>query len=66
MGKVKNSLITSVVFLFLMGVSGPVYSQEEGGRRLTTPIGDIAFDVVGQVTNPSSTTSKQYGFHEKA
>jgi hypothetical protein len=62
MCKVKNSLIASIVFLFLMGSSGSIYSQGEGGRRLTTPIGDIAFEVVGQVTNPSSTTSKQYGY----
>jgi hypothetical protein len=29
---------------------------------LTTPLGDIAFEVVGQVSNPSATTSQQYGY----
>jgi hypothetical protein len=58
----KGSLIASIVFLFLLGRSSPSYSQGEGGRLLTTPDGDIAFEVVGQVTNPSSSTSKQYGY----
>ena len=58
----KNPLIAFIAFLFLMGAFTPVYPADKGGRRLTTPIGDIAFEVVGQVTNPSPTTSNQYGY----
>jgi hypothetical protein len=62
MHKIEYSLVASIVFVFLMGASTPVYPDNQGGRRLTTPIGDIAFEVVGQVSNPSPTTSKQYGY----
>jgi len=37
-------------------------ADAEGGRRLTTRLGDIAFEVVGQVSNLSPTISKQYGY----
>lgn len=62
MCKSKNLIIASIVFVFVMGASAPIYPNDQGGRRLTTPIGDIAFEVVGQVSNPSPTTSKQYGY----
>ncbi len=62
MYKSKNLLIASIILVFLMGASAPVYPHDQGGRRLTTPIGDIAFEVVGQVSNLSPTTSKQYGY----
>ena len=68
MYKFKNLIIASIVFMFVMGASVPVYPQDRvypqgrGGRLLTTPIGDIAFEVVGQVSNLSPTTSKQYGY----
>lgn len=38
------------------------YPDGKEGRRLTRPIGDIACEVVGHVTNPSPTTSNQYGY----
>ncbi|MEP7149064.1 MAG: hypothetical protein ABI857_09300 [Acidobacteriota bacterium] len=62
MYKSKILIIASIVFMFLMGASAPVYLQDRGGRLLTTPIGDSAFEVVGQVGNLSPTTSKQYGY----
>ncbi len=57
----KNALIAFIVVVFVLSISTTtIYSQE--GRRLTTRLGDIAFEVVGQVSNPSPTTSKQYGY----
>lgn len=58
----KNPLIAFIAFLFLMGAFTPVYPDARVIRPLTTSIGDIAFEVVGQVTNPSPTTSNQYGY----
>jgi hypothetical protein len=58
----KNPLIAFIAFLFSMGALAPVYPDVRVIRPLTTPIGDIAFEVVGQVTNPSPTTSNQYGY----
>ncbi len=58
----KNPLIAFIAFLFLMGALTPVYPDVRVIRPLTTPIGDIAFEVVGQVTNPSPATSNQYGY----
>lgn len=62
MYKSKNLIIASIVFVFVLGASVPVYPQDQGGGRLATPIGDIAFEVVGQVSNLSNTDSKQYGY----
>jgi len=62
MYKFKNLIIASIVFMFMTGASVPVYPQDRGGRRLTTPNGDIAFEVVGQVSNLSPADSKQYGY----
>ena len=58
----KNAL--SVFFVVMLGIAATnAYSEKlEGGRRLTTPIGDIAFEVVGQVSNLSPSVSKQYGY----
>jgi hypothetical protein len=58
----KNPLIAFIAFLFLMGAFTPAYPDVGVVRPLTTPKGDIAFEVVGQVTNPSPTTSNQYGY----
>jgi hypothetical protein len=62
MYKVKNPLIALIAFLFLMGAFTPVYPDVRVIRPLTTPIGDIAFEVVGQVTNLPPTTTNQYGY----
>ena len=70
----NNLRIFSAALIFLIAASASVHAQDRNFedpsedsrdrsyRRLTTPIGDVAFEVVGQVTNPSPTTSKQYGY----
>ena len=58
----KNPLIAFIAFLLLMGALTPVYPDVRVVRPLTTPIGDVAFEVVGQVTNVPPTTSNQYGY----
>ncbi|CAN5548685.1 hypothetical protein BH20ACI3_BH20ACI3_38910 [soil metagenome] len=58
----KKVFVTTIAFVSLMAASVPSYPHEQGGRRLTTPVGDIAFEVVGQVSNLSPTISKQYGY----
>lgn len=68
MRRYRNSLMLAILFatLLTLPVSG---SPDQGhGRRLSTPLGDIAFEVVGQVTNfpPAGVgqppTSQQYGY----
>ena len=64
----KNSLIASILLTALL--AAPVFASfdDEGPHRLTTPIGGVAFEVVGQVTNfpPAGAgqpaTSQQYGY----
>jgi hypothetical protein len=66
--KTKNFLIAAVLFGTLLAAS--VLAAGDGARlhRLTTPVGGVAFEVVGQVTNfpPASpgqpATSQQYGY----
>ncbi|MDQ3749896.1 MAG: hypothetical protein M3367_12945 [Acidobacteriota bacterium] len=60
----KNAFTAFIVVVFVLGIAATTtYSQRSnGGRRLTTPIGDIAFEVVGQVSNLSPSVSKQYGY----
>jgi hypothetical protein len=58
----KNPLILVIAFLFLMGAFTPAYPDMRVVRPLTTPIGDIAFEVVGQVTNLPPNISNQYGY----
>lgn len=61
MCKFKNNLLAALLCCALVAAATPAY-QDNGGRRLTTPIGDIAFEVVGQVSNLSPVISKQYGY----
>jgi len=51
-----------LITAFVMASTVANANGTQGGRRLTTPIGDIAFEVVGQVSNLSPTVSKQYGY----
>ncbi len=68
MRRLKNSLVASILFTTLLATQVSASSDDEGLHRLTTPIGGIAFEVVGQVTNfpPASAgqpaTSQQYGY----
>lgn len=58
----------AVLFSFALAIPPSALGSEAGrpngeaARRLTTPLGDIAFEVVGQVSNLSPTISKQYGY----
>jgi hypothetical protein len=68
MHRFKSSLIASILFTILLAAPVSALSDDEGLHRLTTPIGGIAFEVVGQVTNfpPAGAgqpaTSQQYGY----
>ena len=68
MRRFKNSLVASILFATLLAAPVSASSDDEGLHSLTTPIGDIAFEVVGQVTNfpPAGAgqpaTSQQYGY----
>ena len=62
MHKLKTSIVASIAFAILVGMSVPVYPHDEGASKVRTPEGDVALELVGQVMNPSPTTSNQYGY----
>ena len=68
MHRCKSSLIVSILFTTLLAAPASAFADDEGLHRLTTPIGGIAFEVVGQVTNfpPAGAgqpaTTQQYGY----
>lgn len=68
MNRLLNWISLAVLFSFALAIPPSALGGEagmpngEGARRLTTPLGDIAFEVVGQVSNLSPTVSKQYGY----
>jgi hypothetical protein len=68
MHRFKSSLIASILFTTLLAAPVLALSDDDGLHRLTTPIGGVAFEVVGQVTNfpPAGAgqpaTSQQYGY----
>jgi len=68
MYRLKNTLIASILFTTLLATPVLALSEDEGLHRLTTPLGGVAFEVVGQVTNfpPAGAgqpaTSQQYGY----
>src|SRR5258706_6968786 len=64
MNRLINRIALVMFFCFALVLPSRVRgsAHHEGGRRLTTPLGDIAFEVVGQVSNLSPTVSKQYGY----
>ena len=64
MNRLVNRIALAMFFSFALVLSTPVLGtpHDEGARRLTTPLGDVAFEVVGQVSNLSPTVSKQYGY----
>jgi hypothetical protein len=68
MHRLGNLLILSTLFAALLPLPVSGLPDEHHSRRLSTPLGGIAFEVVGQVTNfpPAGpgqpTTSQQYGY----
>ncbi len=68
MHRFRNSLMLSILFATLLSIAVLGSPDEEHGSRLRTPLGGIAFEVVGQVTNfpPAGAgqpaTSQQYGY----
>lgn len=60
MYKFKNSLIAAVV-LWVLVAAASVYPESDGAPK-TARRCDVAFELIGQVRNPSPTTSMQYGF----
>lgn len=68
MHKFRNLLMLSTLSAALLPLPVSGSPDEEHRRRLRTPLGDIAFEVVGQVTNfpPAGPgqppTSEQYGY----
>jgi hypothetical protein len=60
--KEKKPLIALIAFLFLIGAFTSVYPDVRVIRPLTTGIGDVAFEVVGQVSNLPPNISNQYGY----
>src|SRR6266496_429401 len=64
MFKLKNSLIASGGLLVLIGVmtlATPTTVRAQG-PSIQPPLGDVAFEIVGQVRNPTMATSNQYGY----
>lgn len=68
MNRFKNALIALVLFTTLLAAPVSALPDNDGLHRLTTPLGGVAFEVVGQVTNfpPAGAgqpaTSQQYGY----
>jgi hypothetical protein len=68
MYRFKSFLIASVLFTTLLAAPVLASSDDDGLHLLTAPIGGVAFEVVGQVTNlpPAGVgqpaTSQQYGY----
>jgi hypothetical protein len=68
MKKLKETLIQFVLATAMLAAPVSVFPNNEAVYKLTTPEGDVAFEVVGQVTNfPPATpgqpaSSQQYGY----
>lgn len=64
MNRLVKHIALTIFFSFALVLPPPAIAtpHEEGARRLTTPLGGVAFEVVGQVSNLSPTVSKQYGY----
>jgi hypothetical protein len=64
MSKLKTLLIAAIACALLAGIPVPGYTKDkdEGASRIKTADGDVILELVGQVRNPSPTTSNQYGY----
>ncbi len=68
MDRIRDFLVAMVLFTAVVVTPVSAHPDNDGLHRLTTSVGDVAFEVVGQLTNfpPSSpgqpATSQQYGY----
>jgi hypothetical protein len=68
MRRFRNALMLAILLASLQPLPVSGSPEQGGGRRLNTPLGGIAFEVVGQVANFPPTgagqpaTSQQYGY----
>ncbi len=80
MDRFNNALIASILVTILLAAPVLAFADNDGLHRLTTPVGGVAFEVVGQVTNfppagagqpatskrPSTTSFKSMGARSPA
>ena len=68
MYRFRNALVAWFLFTVLLAAPVSAHPDDDGLHKLTTPVGGVAFEVVGQVTNLPPTgpgqpaTSHQYGY----
>ena len=64
MNRLVNRIALAMFFSLALVLPRPALGTpyDDDARRLTTALGDVAFEVVGQVSNLSPTVSKQYGY----
>jgi hypothetical protein len=68
MDRFRNTLVALILFIAVLAAPVSAHHDNDGLHRLTTSVGGVAFEVVGQVTNrpPASpgqpATSQQYGY----
>ncbi|HYK87543.1 MAG TPA: hypothetical protein VE398_02150 [Acidobacteriota bacterium] len=64
MYKLKHSQFAFAALLLLIGTItlGTPATVRGQGPSIEPPLGDVAFEIVGQVRNPTATTSNQYGY----
>ena len=68
MKRFRNALVALILFTAVLVAPVSARHDNDGLHRLTTPVGGVAFEVVGQVTNlpPAGpgqpATSQQYGY----
>src|SRR5262249_22752015 len=63
MSKLTKLMFAQIAFALFIGASVATFAQDEGGPKIKTPQGAIAFELVGQVQNiPMTPTSNQYGY----
>ncbi len=67
MYKLKHSQFAFAALLFLIGAItlGTPTTVRGQGPSIQPSSGDVAFEIVGQVRNPTATTSNQYGYLSK-
>ena len=57
----KRTLASTLILALVLAATAPA-SPVVGGQSIHLPLGDVAFEIVGQVRNPTPATSNQYGY----